>query len=159
MGALIAAGLGAVGNFNAAYDESQAARREALQAEDNKKLAWSAAADAIARGNRLSAETRVKGGELAGAQKVAYANSGVDPNSGTAAKTQATTRALAAEDARTQELNAAAEAWGFRRHGLQYTQQAQLEAARSNARVQGHILGGVGSLAKAGTAISSYWDE
>lgn len=147
MGALIAGGMSMVSGVNAAYDESQASAREQVQAADNQRLAESAAGDALQRGSREATLLRMRGTQLRSQQKVGYANSGVDASAGTALDTQGSTAALSELDARTAENNAAAEAWGFRRHGLQYQQQAALEASRSNARSQSYILGGAGRLA------------
>lgn len=144
MGGMIAGGLQLLGSVNAAYDESQAAKRTQLEAQENKQLALSAAADAIARGNRDASFKRLRGSQVQSEQQVAYSGSGVDSKVGTAADVQGQSGYFAELDARTEENNAAAEAWGFRRHGLKYQAQAQLDAARSSAKIGGTILSGAG---------------
>lgn len=125
----------------------QLARDE--QARENQKIANEAAADALMRGAREAGLARMAGSQLEAKQKVAYANSGVDPNVGTPAAVQAQTSALSEIDSQTLLNNAAREAWGLKTHGLQYAQANDAEARRSRARQQGAILSGIGQMAAA----------
>jgi hypothetical protein len=149
MGALIAGGMQLVGSANSAYDQAQEAARAKIEAADNTKMALGAAGDAIARGQKQAGLLRMQGGRLRAEQHVDYANSGVDSNVGTAASVMASTKALTELDAKTAENNAAAEAWGFRVHGMKFQQQAQLDAARSSNKIAGTLLTGGGRFASA----------
>lgn len=146
MGALtgLAAVIGTVFDVEGSIKEGEAKQREA---KDNAALAASAAADAIARGNQEAGRTRTDTTKLVAEQNVAYANSGVDPTVGTPASVMADTRAMGELDAKTLENNAAREAWGFRTYGMKYNQQAALEAARTQNKVAGTMLGGLGRAA------------
>jgi hypothetical protein len=59
-------------------------------------------------------KTRLRGAQTVAAQRLAYANSGVDINSGTAAQVQSNTAGAAERDVMTLRANAAREAWGFK---------------------------------------------
>jgi hypothetical protein len=152
MGALIAGGMSMVSGVNAAYDESQAQARARVEADDNTHMALEAAGDAIARGNVQAGQARMRGSRLEAQQRMAYVASGVDPTVGTPTQVASDTAAISELDARTAENNAAAEAWGFRMHGVKFTQQAGIDAARSNAKQTSSILGGAGNLAAGATS-------
>lgn len=143
---MIASGVGAA---NEVYDRDQATAAMMREAADNKRLAYSAAADAEARGGVEAGRSRTQGTKLMAAQNTAYANSGVDPTTGTPAAVMAETQAVANLEAQTHLNNAAREAWGFRRHGLKYGQQADLDAAKASAQNTATVLGGVGRFASA----------
>lgn len=116
----------------------------AKQAQQNKDLADRAAADALARGAGEAGKMRAAGSDLAAQQMVAFANSGVDASVGTAANVQASTKAKAELEALTLENNAAREAWGYKKHGLQFETQAGIDAARRNREAAGTLLGAAG---------------
>lgn len=117
------------------------------QADRNTAISNAAAADALQRGGQEAGATRQAGSQVAAQQRVAYANSGVDANVGTAANVQAGTKALAELDAQVVENNAAREAWGYKQHGLDYQTQAGLSASRRAREAAGTILGAAGSFA------------
>lgn len=129
----------------------QEATSQRVEAETNRDLADRAAADAVDRGNQLSGRTRVQVSQLVAKQRVAYANSGVDPNVGTAANVQADTAAAGELDAITRENNAAREAWGFKQKSAGYSRRAdriaegqKTETALTAARfLSGAISGGM----------------
>lgn len=139
MWAALFAGLGMGLNLLAEEEEARAKRVENIE---NRRLAESAAADAMERGALESGRARLHGGKLLAAQKAAYAASGVVATSGTAAAVQADTAAMTELDARTLENNAMREAWGFRRFGVKYQQQAALDERRSQYRKAGTVLQG-----------------
>jgi hypothetical protein len=149
----IFAGVGAANEISA---DVKATQKAIAEAQDNKKLALEAAADAIDRGNRESGRTRMEGSRLVAAQNVAYANSGVDASVGTPVRVMADTAALSELDAKTQENNAAREAWGFKRYGLKYQAQAGLEAARGSNKITATALTGAG---RAAGGLYSEWER
>lgn len=121
-----------------------------LQTQKNISLANAAAADAVARGNREAAITRMKGDQQQGALRSAYATSNVDTSVGTPVQAAAQNAYFTELDAKTAENNALREAWGFKTYGTQYAQQAAIDAARTNNKQAATILGGVRDFA--GTA-------
>lgn len=122
-------------------------RAKEAEAMDNARLAQTAASDATQRGARESGQARMQGTRVEGAQRVAYAASGVDGTVGTAAKVAGDTRAISELDAKTLENNAAREAWGFKTFGTKYQAQAALEATRGKYRTASTLLTGAGQLA------------
>jgi hypothetical protein len=104
------------------------------------------AADALQRGAVDAGRLRELGGELISRQKVAYANSGVDPTVGTAANVQAGTAADVELDVQTRKNNAAAEAWGFDQHRAQAFTEAQYKTSANQRKTVGTVLGGGGQL-------------
>lgn len=151
--------LGGVGAVNDISDNVKSQAATQAEIADNQKLAYVAADDALARGGKEAAKIRGNGTQLASAQSVAYANSGVDGTVGTAANVQADSRAMSELDALTVQNNAAREAWGFKRYGLKYGQQAQLEAARASNKQAATILGGVGKVAAGAGSTYESWNK
>ena len=89
------------------------------------------------------------GTQLAARQHLAYANSGVDATVGTPAQVQSQTAAMSELDALTVENNALREAWGYKRFGLKFEQQAAMNASRSRNQQLGTFLGMAGAAANA----------
>lgn len=143
-----------VGAVNAITDGAKETQRAIAEAQENKKLAQDAAADAVDRGRRESGRTRMEGSNVVASQNVAYSNSGVDAKVGTPTHVMADTAAISELDARVQENNAAREAWGFKRYGLKYQQQAGLEAARGSNKAAATALTGLGGVA---SGFASEW--
>lgn len=97
-------------------------------------------------------KTRIAGGQLAGEQKLAYTDSGVDPTKGTAAQVQANSAAMNELDAQQQAINAAKTIWGYRQ-AKQYAYQDFVNKTKTgDAQQTGQILGGLSKFA--GGAIS-----
>ena len=116
------------------------------QADANTAMANEAASDALARGARDAGALRMAGSQVAARQMVAFANSGVDATVGTAANVQAGTKANAELEALTTENNAAREAFGYKKHGLDFQAQAGINASRTNREIAGTILGTAGTV-------------
>lgn len=122
---------------------------EKKQADANTAMANEAAADALARGTKDAGVLRMEGSQAAARQMVAFANSGVDATVGTAANVQAGTKAAAELDALTAENNAAREAWGYKKHGIDFQTQAGINASRRNREIAGTVLGTAGTVSTA----------
>lgn len=130
--------------LSAEIQESDARRNEL---RNNARLADLAATDATSRGMSEAGKQRMAGSQLVAKQFVGYANSGVDPTQGTAARTQEWTRAVSELDAQTLQNNAAREAWGFKTKANEMRTEEVNERRRSENRRWGTVLGGVGRLA------------
>lgn len=120
-------------------------QQAAKQAKANIEQANDAAADAKNRGAIEAGQARTQGSQVAAEQNVAFANSGVRSDVGTALEVQANTAAQAELSAQTQKNNAAREAWGFKKHGMAYQAQAGLDAAKRNKETAGTILTSAGN--------------
>lgn len=145
MGVWGAAIQGVLG-VDSSIQEGKAAKK---QADKNTELANAAATDALQRGAQEAGAQRMAGSELAARQMVAFANSGVDATVGTAANVQAGTKARAELDALTAENNAAREAFGYKKHGLDFQTQAGLDASRRGREIAGTVLSTAGSVGTA----------
>jgi hypothetical protein len=132
-GAIIQGVLG----VDASIVEGQAAKR---QADRNTQQANEAATDAINRGVLEAGGARMAGTAMAARQAVAYSASGVDETVGTAANVQLATRAAAELEALTAENNAAREAWGYKKHGMDFQTQAGIDASRRGREIVGTLL-------------------
>ena len=122
---------------------------EKKQFDANIQLANDAADDAVRRGQKEAGGMREAGTQLAARQAVAYSNSGVDASSGTPADVIASTSTNSELDALTTENNAAREALGYKKHGIQWQAQAGINASRRNSEVAGTIIGTAGNAASA----------
>jgi hypothetical protein len=128
-------GLGlAIANANAIG--AQAAFQK-QQYEFNAKVADFQARDAIRRGDRAAHAVRRQGRQLKGAQRVAAAAQGIDPDSGTAADLQTQTEYFAELDATTIRGNAFREALGYKLQALDLTGRGTLAqmAASTQAKM------------------------
>jgi hypothetical protein len=129
-------------------DSAYTAGNEAVkQAELNSKRALSAAADARIRGAQEAGAAVMAGSQLQKKQMVAFSNSGVDATVGTAANVQAATAAAAKLEALTIENNAAREAWGYKKHGMDYATEAGLASSRRDREMAGAAGTTLGALA------------
>lgn len=146
MGAAGIMGQVAALGFQLRGDEAEA-RAKDKESVENTGMAIEAATDAHNRGAEEAGRQRVQGAQLVARQKVAYANSGVDSSVGTAAAVQSSTQQLSEVDAKTIENNATREAWGYRKHGLKFQQQAELDRVRRGNERGGKILTTLGGLA------------
>lgn len=145
--------LGVVANVGSTLLDLQqqgvAAAQRGIEAEENEKVANDAAADAIARGEVESGKARREGTQLIAKQRVAYATSGIDGTSGTAAQVAAESRAMSELDAQTLRNNAMREAWGFKQKAKQIRRQESFDKAGDTARAVGTVLTGAGKVAGA----------
>jgi hypothetical protein len=108
----------------------------------NRDLYGLAATSALETGNQQAAQATLKGNQVAAAQKVGYAASGVDTQSGTPMEAMADTRVMSAMDAATLRNNAAREAWGYKVKGLQAFKQGNLQAEKDDNQAVGDAVGG-----------------
>jgi hypothetical protein len=119
--------------------ESDANRRQYVR---EHAAANEAITGAIERGEFESGRLRMQGAMTAAKQKTAFANSGVDASSGTAANVQADTYGMGAKDAQQAQINAAREVWGFKEQKKQAGEEYESRQAGINRKQTYGILGG-----------------
>jgi hypothetical protein len=107
------------------FAQEKALAAQSGQAYVNSALADNAAADALQRGEQKVAQVAAEGNQRVSAQKVAYANAGVDTSSGTPAKVISQTAMIAQLEELTQRNNAARAAYGYKVQAVQLRQQAE----------------------------------
>lgn len=137
---IIGAGISAYGAYKQGQDSGDQQRL-------NMQLGQVSAADALQRGATQVGQIRTRGTQVQAQQHLAYANSGIDAQSGTPVDVMASTRMMSELDAATARNNAARAAWGYRTQGVQYAQQAALDQQNGNLRAAGTLLGGLGQAA------------
>lgn len=98
--------------------------------------------DAVARGNKAAGVQRSKVNQLIGAQKSAYAASGVEVGYGTAAKVQEQTRDIGYDDAITIENNAFLESLGYQQAAFNSSQAGEMERSAASFKAGSTLLGG-----------------
>lgn len=142
MGGIVSGGLEMWSSAEGATEEKQAA---ALQLRRERQQADFAINSAMQKGAFESGRQRLMTSSLTAQQKTAYAQSGVDPTSGTAASVQADTAALGEKDAQQLAINAATEAWGYKVGKQQAVENAGLQSRSIDRK---GIAGSLGGLSK-----------
>jgi len=154
---IASAGIGAVGAMQQADAQRQSAEFNAKVAENNAKVAQQKAISASQAGEQQAAikeqETRSKVGAMLAAQGA----SGVDVNTGSAAKVRVGESQLGHMDAMTIRSNAAKTAYGYQTEETNFQNQASVDkATASNAPIAGAISAGGALLGGLGSASSSW---
>ena len=127
--------------------------------ENSKELERSArledanAVDSLARGAIAAGQARMRGTLLGAKQRVAYAASGVDASTGTAAGVVASTGIYSELDARTLSNNALRESLGHKEVGRKYRLQRQQLEREQRARETKYALGFTGEAINLGTSL------
>lgn len=145
--------FGAIGSQQQAQALGMQGQMYSQQGDQALALSKVGSADALARGNQQAGVIQTKGSQLAGAQQVGFAASGVDTQSGSPLSAMADTRMMSAMDQATVKNNAAREAWGIQVAGLNKYQQDQMKAYGSSTaadqaslRAKGELVNSVFSL-------------
>lgn len=140
----IANGFLAVGK---GYSESTAAEQQSWL---DQATAGYNARQAQLKGNAETARLRMLGAQTVAKQKVAYANSGVDPTTGTAAAVQSDTAAMNELDVQTAKNNAAREAWGFKLQREQSKKNLETKLGNIKREMTGSMVTGIAQFADGG---------
>jgi hypothetical protein len=143
----IATGTAAAGAAYSAYAQYQAGRYSQQVGQVNAELARRAAADATIRGNNEEAALRERNNRLMGAQRAAYAASGVDLASGTPLDVLSSSAGVGELEALTVRNNAAREAYGYTAQATQYEAEGRLAGYRGTTGAIGSLLSGIGTTA------------
>lgn len=126
-------GVGAVMSVLSAYQGSKAMKSQlAFQADMariNAEIAEQSAQQTLLTGQRQHGASRLRYGQLKGAQRAALAANGVDLGEGSAAEVQASSELLAEIDANQITANAVQAAWGYRTQGTNYENKARMDEA------------------------------
>lgn len=140
MGASASIGImGAGAGFSAMGSRATGKAQQQL-AEYNARVAELHADDAIVRGKESEQRLRKDVRGLIGSQRVAFAASGQEVDSGSALDVQADTAALGELDALTIRTNAAREAWGYRIQSEDSRTRGAIARAEGNNKAISTIL-------------------
>lgn len=148
-------GMSATAAYTSASNQKAALLAEAQTQANNATLAGWQADDAVVRGDEAANRTLMKGGQIKGTQRAAFAANGVDLGGDSAQRVLTDTDYLASVDAAALRDNAAREAWGYRMQAKQYTDKAA--SARSGAGSVSPWLSAGTSLLTSATNVASRW--
>lgn len=151
----VGAGVQAVGAYNQAKAEQASLRAEAQVQVNNAQLSEWQAEDAIERGNMSANEVILRGAQIKGSQRAAFAANGVDLGYGSALQVISDTDYLTAIDATQVQQNASREAWGYRMQAQQATDRAGA-ASRGASQIRPWLSAGT-SLLTSATAAARTW--
>lgn len=164
MGAIAAIAFGAkaigdvVGAVSGANAQREQAKYQEHQYNQNAKMAEDQAADTIRLGDLEANQAGKKADAVRGSQRVAYANQGVDVNTGAAAETQADTVALGQLDMVTIKENAWRTAWGYKVEAANSRGKGAMTRAAGESAANTTLLTGglnaLGNLARGGMALN-----
>jgi hypothetical protein len=129
----------AVGN---AVESRKRGKAEQRVANQNATLAEMQAADAEARGREAASRHRADVRQLIGAQRVAAATQGLDPNAGSAFALQDEAFTMGELDILTIQNNAAREAMGFRMEADNYRRYGRAARQAGDVGAYQSLLGG-----------------
>ena len=154
---LAGAGLSAIGAYNSAEANSQAAAYQAQVARNNaiiagQNTAWTAASGA-AKEAAIGMQTRAQVGQI----KAAQGASGIDVNTGSAAAVQRSAAELGELKQQTSQSNTAREAYGYEVQSGSDVAQAQLEEAESHNYSQEAPIAGLGTFLSGASSVGANW--
>lgn len=121
----------------------------------NARMSELSAQQSLERGQLLAASQGIRTGKILGAERAAYANQGVDVNSGSAAQVQADTSKMGALDRLTIQNNAARQALGYRIQGVNDRYGAIFAGMEARNRAESTILTGGMNFARS-AAVAAY---
>jgi hypothetical protein len=147
--ALVAGGLGAattaVGTVEGGQATANAANYSAAVANNNAIIANQNAEYAIAAGQQKAATESLKNAATMGKIKTGQAASGIDVNTGSAAKVQESAREVGNFNTANVLNNAELTAYGYRSQATSFTAQAQLDTLEAEQAPIGADLSAVGT--------------
>jgi hypothetical protein len=157
--AIAGIGIQAYGAYKTADAQEKAAEDAARISRSNQQAAEKAAAQSLERGSFEAGLIRQKGTKLVAAQRSRYAAGGIDVTGGSALEVQAETAYLSDLDARTTALNAALEAWGYRKQGATFSAQAAAQIRAGQNASSATLLGGAGSAIGQGAQLVNQYQQ
>lgn len=141
-----------VGDMFAFDATTKSYQYQMAQADENARIAAAAARDALVRGGLIEGSIRMRGSAMNSEARAAFAASGIDASSGTAADIQATTTTMSEFDAHLAQNNTLREAMGYR------LQQKRFQEERSNLVDEWSAKNAQYSLNQIGTMIKFGFD-
>lgn len=160
MGAQAGGGLmGAIGSIMGGNAQNAMYQYQAGVAMLNKKVADQNAAWAVQAGDISAEEKGLAGAQEIATTKVGQAASGLDINTGSAARVRSDQASVSEYDQNIIRWDAAKKAYGYEVQGTMDVAQSQIDiAAGKNAKVAGEI-GAVSSVLGATAGVSSKWTQ
>lgn len=143
---LVGTGIGAVGAISQGNAAAASANYGAQVATNNATIATQNANYASAAGETQAYNQGLKQREIAGAVRGGIAASGIDVNSGSAAKVQESQAALGLQDVEQVRQTAALQNYGYKTQATGFAAQSQLSKAEAGFDEEAGWLKGTGAL-------------
>ena len=144
--------------FASSSAQKYALKKQAQVMEDNRAIAQLGAESAFRAGEAQIAQLTHKAGQRKAAQRAGFAANGVAmTGGGSYAEVLASGDIMKAIDKDTAEMNALANAWGYKRQASQYGMSAMSASIKSNYSGAMGIGNATGSLIENGTAVAARW--
>ncbi len=144
-----------VGAYYGAKSQKTVLNGQATMADLNAQQAELAAQQELARGNAQIAQITARAGQVKGAQRAALAANGIDLGDGSAAEVLTSTDIAKETDMNQAQVNAINAAWGYRKQGTNYSNQAL--AARASADSISPGMAAATSLLGSATQVAGSW--
>lgn len=156
------AATAAYGVYQSSEASKDAAKYQAAVNENNAKVADYQAQDAIRRGDEEANRIARQANLMKGQQRAAQAASGLELTEGTAAELQGQTDFFSLIDQSTAKDNAQREAWGIRRQGTGFRDEASMQRAKAASTntglaVASSLLGSSGKVADSWYTSQGRW--
>ena len=156
---LLGAGISAIGTVEQGQATANAANYSAQVARNNAVIANQNADYAIAAGQQKAATESMKNAATMGKIKTAQAASGIDVNTGSAAKVQAGAREIGALDTATVLNNAELQAYGYRSQATSFKAQAGLDTLQAEQAPLGADIAAAGGLLSGASSVGAKWAQ
>jgi len=156
---IVGAGMGALGQVQQGAAQAAQARYQAQVAENNAIVARRNAAYATQAGEQRAYDVGLRERARAGHYTAELAASGIDVNTGSAAKVRQTQAELGAESQATTMQDAILQAYGYRTQATGFEAESRLQRAEAPYDIFGGVLGGVGTLASGASNIGFNWEK
>jgi hypothetical protein len=141
---LLSAGASLIGGAVSAEATAREGAANAAELERSARQAETARLDAFRQGQLAVGRRRLETGRAMGAQRVAFAASGIDGSTGTAAAVAADSERMGELDALQLKANAYREAYGFGEQARGLRMRADQTRRNASTNVFNAIAGGVG---------------
>jgi hypothetical protein len=156
---VLGAGISAAGAVESGQATANAANYNAQVARNNATVANQNATYATAAGEQAAANKSMEGAARGGKIKAAEAASGIDVNTGSATKVQASQRETSQLDSETVLNNAELQAYGYRSQATGFTATSGLETEEAQQAPIGADIGAAGGLLSSASALGSKWSQ
>lgn len=147
---VIGTGISAYGAVVGGMEQQQTANFQAQVAKNNATIAAQNATYATEAGESKAQQQEMSTRALIGSEVAAQGSSGLDVNSGSAAKVRSSAAALGTLSTMNIRNNALREAYGFTQQSQNFGSESELDTTKGKDAMTAGIVGGIGSLVGGG---------
>ena len=154
IGSMINSGVNA---YMTSKTNSVVAKQQKRVDEANKAIAELGAESALRAGESQVAQITYKAGQTKARQRANFAANGVALGEGSVQEVLTNTDVLKELDVRTTQMNALADAWGYKRQAAGFGAQASVAGTMSNYYKKSAVGNGLASLIEGGASVAERW--